>query len=286
MRNVFFFDIGAVGQAPREVKIITSDDFDTVTTEGWLTQNGLTPDQLLPTDYIALSYGVSSTNPGGTFGFYIPSFGANNAITLVPQANASEVTYTAPSVANYLAKFSNTTGNLTTAPGDVTNLGGINAGTPGTLGYLRIYPGTNARGWLNISATNNVSNYAFNITNAAVGQDTDLTIADPVNATGVIPTTVGLTTGNLVKGGAGSILVDAGAAIHGGTDTWGGGGTSHQFTTTGTVAGSIVTVSLRAQAGTAYIVSYVVGTDTTTVTFSADPGAGTIINWTSLTAAI
>ena len=83
----------------------------------------------------------------------------------------------------------------------------------------------------------------------------------------------------LTSDASGNLSFANNAALTSGTSSWGGGGTSNTFTATGVTSSSQVVVSISAQANSAYIKSYTVGTNTIAVTFSADPGAGTAITW-------
>lgn len=69
------------------------------------------------------------------------------------------------------------------------------------------------------------------------------------------------------------------------TPVWGGGSTSNAFSAPGLFSYSVVTASILSQTNTASIVSVVPSTDTLTVTFSADPGANTVINYIAVTPA-
>lgn len=70
------------------------------------------------------------------------------------------------------------------------------------------------------------------------------------------------------------------------TAAYGGGGTSNAFTATGLTASSIVVASIASQSNTASIVKVEPSADTLTVTFSADPGASTTVNYIALSAAV
>lgn len=63
------------------------------------------------------------------------------------------------------------------------------------------------------------------------------------------------------------------------TDTYAGGGTSHSFTVTGMAAGKVVVANILTSTNSVSITKVVPTTNTLTITFSADPGAGTTVNW-------
>ena len=67
------------------------------------------------------------------------------------------------------------------------------------------------------------------------------------------------------------------------TAAYGGGGTSNAYVATGVVATDIVVASILSQTtGTVSLVSVVPGAATITATFSADPGANTVLNWIAI----
>lgn len=70
------------------------------------------------------------------------------------------------------------------------------------------------------------------------------------------------------------------------TDAYAGGGTSNAFTATGLTAASIVTATISASTNAVSIAKAVPSTDTLTVTFSADPGAATKVNYIAFTPAV
>ena len=63
------------------------------------------------------------------------------------------------------------------------------------------------------------------------------------------------------------------------TGSYGGGGTSNAFTVTGVLSTDIVTAVIRASTTAVAIHKAVPTTDTITVTFSADPGASTTVDF-------
>lgn len=63
------------------------------------------------------------------------------------------------------------------------------------------------------------------------------------------------------------------------TAAYGGGGTSNAFTATGLVSTDIVVATILASTNAVSICKAVPTADTLTITFSADPGAGTTVQW-------
>lgn len=68
------------------------------------------------------------------------------------------------------------------------------------------------------------------------------------------------------------------------TTAYGGGGTSNAFTATGLAATDIVVATILASTNSVAITKAVPTTNTLTITFSADPGAGTTVQWHALPA--
>lgn len=70
------------------------------------------------------------------------------------------------------------------------------------------------------------------------------------------------------------------------TAAYGGGGTSNAFTATGLLATDIVSAVIRASTNAVSIAKAVPTADTLTVTFSADPGAGTTVDYIAARAVV
>lgn len=68
------------------------------------------------------------------------------------------------------------------------------------------------------------------------------------------------------------------------TAAYGGGGTSNAFTATGLAATDIVVATILASTNSVAITKAVPTANTLTITFSADPGAGTTVQWHALPA--
>lgn len=63
------------------------------------------------------------------------------------------------------------------------------------------------------------------------------------------------------------------------TATYGGGGTSNAFTATGLLSTDIVVATILTSANSVSVTKAVPTANTLTITFSADPGAGTTVQW-------
>lgn len=69
------------------------------------------------------------------------------------------------------------------------------------------------------------------------------------------------------------------AKYAGTTSAYGGGGTSNAFTVTGAAATDVASAVIRASTNAVSITKAVLTTNTLTVHFSADPGAGTTVDY-------
>lgn len=276
----------------RTVKIISSDNLATVTTAGYLNPASLQGYVIYNTDIINMWYGAvgqigQAITSAGTFGQFTATI-ANGVITLVEEVNIGNVLL--PVVANHIAIFNGTTGQITGNLSPAINGGNIQAGLSGTAGTLASFPATSAKGSLVIAAVANTGNTITTISNDAMGQASVMNIPDPGNAIGqflVGATATPLVSGNLIKAsGTAGLVVDAAFALHAGTTaSYAGGGTSNAFTTTNMTASSIVTAVILTSTNSVSITKAVPGTNTLTVTFSADPGAATTVSWISVTPA-
>lgn len=177
-------------------------------------------------------------------------------------------------------------------------------GLPGDLAYSLVIPTeTDAtfNGFILINAPGNAGSFTIQaiastgdfdtiLANSNMGQNTTVVIPDPGNANGQLLIAPGLTpftNGHLVvASGTHGVVVDAGYAIISATTAaYGGGATTNTFTATGLTAASIVTASNLTSTNSVSITKAVPGTNTLAITWSADPGAGTTVNWIATTAA-
>ncbi len=193
----------------------------------------------------------------------------------------------------------------------------------GTAGYLVSFPATGSKGSFRVTAVANSGDTLTTLSNVAMAQASVVSIPDPANAIGRLligATATPFTSGNFPKasGTAGLMIdsgvavaalstftgstvvgnivkassttgqiADAGFAVKAGTTTaYGGGGTSNAFTATGIGATSIVTAVILTSANAVSIAQAVPTANVLTVTFSADPGAGTTVSWIAITPAV
>jgi hypothetical protein len=282
--SIYTDTTGQVNVNPRRVKIITTDSLGTVTTAGYLGAEVVSTYAIVPTDIFDINYSYSTATNSGTYGEFLPTF--VNGIVTLSQAASSGITL--PTIANHIAVYTNTTGQLSKDAATAINGGNLQAGLSGTAGHLTSFPSTASTGSLSLTAVANSGNFANVISNASTAQATTWSLADPGAATAnILEAPSALVSGNLVKAsGTAGLIVDAAFALHAGTTgTYGGGGTSNAFTTTNMTASSIVTAVILTSTNSVSITKAVPTTNTLTVTFSADPGAGTTVSWISVTPA-
>lgn len=323
-----FTNAGQVDEPNREVKMSTDSSLAVITAAGWINNAQFAPDELLPTDHIAMNYGINGGNPGGTYTVLIPVFATNGQITLVEERPSGEVTYTgaliagdfanwnnttgtlvdsgyspsdasktkvvmlsaSPTIANYIACFSDTAGTIKNGSALAINPGSIQAGLSGTAGALFSMPPTPSTGSLSLTAAPNSGNFAVTITNRSIGQGCNFFLPDPGTAgANLLIAAVNPTIGHyLVASGVNGQMVDSGAKIFGGTTgLWAGGGVSHDFPVTNMVAGDVITGALLfTSTNVSTVYEAFAGAGVLSVFFSVDPGANTSVRYGGLTAAV
>ena len=250
----FFTDqTGLIGVRPKIIYINTNDTVQTVTTAGYLNGSVSYYGFSVESTDIAL---VNTTTGAAWFQISITQSNSANTYSLVPL----------PQIGNNIA-----------------------AGSNGVAGYFQSYPATASTGSLELKAVANSGNTITTISNASMGQASVVSIPDPGTATAdFVVAPAALVSGNLVQAsGTAGLVADAGYALHANvTASYGGGATSHGFTVTGMTASSVVIASNLTSTNAVSIVKVVPTTNTLTITWSADPGAGTTVNYIYATAAI
>lgn len=270
---------GQIGVKPRIIRIFCDDSFATLTTanyllsaqsQGYVFQNG---------DIAAVTYGTTPVSQFFTVNL------TSTTITLEPMAGEVNL----PVVANHIACFVDTSGTLGDDAATAINGGNIQAGLSGTAGTLASFPATAAKGSLKVVAVANTGDTVTTISNVAMGQASVISIPDPAGATAnfaVAP--AALVNNNLVKAsGTAGLVADAGARIISNTTAaYAGGGTNNVFVATGLTAAAKGSAVIRASTNSVSITKALPGTDTLDITFSADPGAGTTVDYLYTTAAL
>jgi hypothetical protein len=240
---------GEVGALPRLVRIVVDDLPSVFMVPGYLNSVARNGYPIYPTDFIHLT-----STADGSFNIYNPKI-SNGVISLLPQT-AQNITPGSTSFVGNLLKYIREDG----ATGD--------SGIPATS--IPQFPGS--------SVVGNIPDF----TNTTGGmQDSGIAIASLATYSGAT------VANNLVKAtNTTGTIADLGARILSGTTTiYAGGGTSNAFTVSGLTASSHGSCILRTSTNVVAI-SAVPSTNTLTVTFASDPGAGTTLDYVYTTAGL
>lgn len=251
--------IGQSGVKPGLIYIDTDDTLAEVTTAGYL--NGAESKWGVNFSEWQMALVTTKTSPSATatqVAWLEISYSGGNW-SLVPTGSPGSVTL--PTAANYIAHFTNATGNLSSAAANVINPGNIQAGVSGTAGTLASYPSTASRGALLLAAVANTGNTNVTVSNAAHGQATVVSIPDGGQATTEFILADNAGTQSITSG---NLSVAAGSLAASTTVTAG----------TGVVA---TTGGVRADAGN-------VTATTGNVTAGSDANAGIVTSFPSTTA--
>lgn len=223
----------------------------------------------------------------GTSGQLIDSgFSPSNA------AKTKVVMAEGASIANHIATYSDINGTISLDSSTAINVGDIQAGNSGNPGTLISYPSNPGAGKLVLSAANSGGNVTTTITHGPMSQSTTLLFADPgagVGLFGVMANSVPVDNGTVLFDGVNGLLKNAPYSFLSNTTTpWGGGATFFTFTATGMTSSSIVGgVTILSSTNPVSIASPIIpGPNTLTVTFSADPGANTVVSYIATTQSI
>lgn len=278
---------GLAGVFPNVVYLDTNDTLAQVTATGYL--NKLAAEKVLLNNAMALVSTKTSPNAIASQVTWLEVSKSGGNWSLIPTAGPGSVTL--PTIANHIATYTNTTGGLSEDPATAINAGNIQAGLSGTAGYLASFPSAATTGSLRLQAVANSGNTVTTLSNAAMGQASQINIPDPGNAIGQLLIAAGatpFTNKHLpIASGTGGLIVDSGAQLLTGTSpTYAGGGTSNAFSITGLSSAASGACVIRTSTNTVTIDKAVPGTNTLTVTFSADPGANTTVDYFYSTAAL
>lgn len=234
------------------VRMVSTSTLAQVATAGYLTAQADNIADLnkgewtwLATDMIACSASDGHqifVFSGSDFTSLIQLPGGNGAVTLPVVANdfavfdgtlgaikdlgfsASDATKTkvvmagSATVVNHIAKFVDTAGTVDDTAGAAINSGDIQAGLSGTAGKLISYPGTGAKGSLQVVGVANTGDTISTISNNAMGQATVANIPDPANAIAqflIAATATPFVSGNIpFASGTGGLMVDSGFGVN------------------------------------------------------------------------
>lgn len=278
--NVHIEQVGLVGVTPNIIFIDTNNTIAEVVATGFL--NSLPPQgYAIAESMMALvTTRVTPSSKSIQVGWFeIAKSGDDWSL----ESTGSPGSVTLPTIANHIATFTNTTGNLSEDPATAISGGNIQAGLSGTAGYLASFPATAARGSMRFVAANSVGDTVTTITNASMAAARTYTIPDGGQSassflltdsagTQTIATgSLALTLGNLTVA-AGNIAATLGSVTAGTTVTAGTGITA----TTGNIvasAGNINATLGSMSAGT----TMTAGTGVTATTGDITASAGNLV---------
>lgn len=217
--NIVPVQIGAVGVVPNIACIATNDTLATVLTTGYLNQAQQNGASLAESTMCLVSTKTSPSAAATQVGWLeVSHVGANWSLV----QTGAPGTVTLPTIANHIATYTNTAGQLSEDPATAISGGNIQAGLSGTAGYLASFPSASLKGSFRVSATANTGDTLVTLTNAAHGQASTYAIPDcGASAANLI---VSKTTGTQHIT-VGSLQVDAGTVTTGLV----GGGTAGGF---------------------------------------------------------
>lgn len=262
--NIAFVETGLVGVKPNLCLIETNNTLAQVTATGFLNEAVAQGNQFSDSTMACVVTKTSPSAASAQVGWLeVQKSGAN--WNLVPTGAPGSVTL--PTIANHIATFTNTTGNLSEDAATAINGGNLQAGLSGTPGYFASFPATAARGSLRLVAANSAGDTVTQITNASQAAARVYTIPDggqsasnflltdsagtQTIATGSLALTLGNITaaaGNIVAT-LGNITATAGAVAAGTTVT---AGTNLVAGASGS-AGTIISFPATAANGTLII---------------------------------
>lgn len=110
--SIISYQIGTAGEVnvnPRMCFFVVTDNLATVTTAGYLNNQALNPNQLIPTDIIQMIYSYNASTNSGTYGVFTVSI-SGGIVTIALAVDAGNVLL--PVVTGDVAVFNGTTGQI------------------------------------------------------------------------------------------------------------------------------------------------------------------------------
>ncbi len=201
-----------VGVYPNFKFAVFGDNLATITTAGYLNQVNLESNPISTTDVLQVLYSFNPQTQSGTYDIFTVSISSSGVITLVSDTSAGNVLL--PVVANNIAQFNGTTGQIYDGSATAAHAGNIQAGVSGTAGTFISFPATAANGTLILAAANAGGAFNTTIRNGTMAQSTVYTIPDVTAATGqLLAKTAAFVSGNLIQAsGTAGVTIDSGVA--------------------------------------------------------------------------
>ena len=251
------------GNYPQFKFAVFTDNLGAVTTAGYLNSSNIVSGfPLSNADIVMALYSYNQQTTSGTFGIFTVNIApASGQIILTLWGNSGDAVL--PTTANYLAHFTNTTGTISSASGNVIQPGNISAGLSGTAGTVASFPSVASKGSLILAGVANTGNTNTTISNSAMGQASVISIPDP----GASTANFMLNTGATAMAAGSSIVM---AKVNG-TEV------SNAMTANG-VAGLITTSVITIGAGGSYTINWTNSfiTSTSVVLLTSVAGTNTI----------
>lgn len=243
--------------------MVVADSLATITTAGYLNNAVLGGQSVSPFSLLPILYNYTEGQSSYTMGWFQVSI-TSGIITLFEQSSSHGATVTLPTLANSIAVFTNTAGNLGDAGTTAYNYAGnIQAGLSPVAGAFISQPNLANTGSFTFQAGANSGNFPIYFTNAAMGQSTIISVPDPGAATANV----------LLNTGTNTMLAGSKILLAKSTGTESGGNV-----TTTAQAGIITTSSLTTAAGSVYTITWTNSNITTNsvVLFTIMGGTNTV----------
>jgi len=212
--NIQTSQVGQVGVMPNIAYIATNDTLAQVTATGYLNQAVQNGASFYDSTMCLVTTKASPSATSVEVAWLEISHVGTNW-SLVPSGAPGSVDL--PTIANHIATYTNTTGNLSEDAPTAINNGNIQAGISGSAGYFASFPSAASKGSLRLAAVANTNDTVTTLSNAAMGQASVVSIPDPANAVGRLLIGASATpfvSGNFpMNSGTGGLMVDSGVAV-------------------------------------------------------------------------
>ncbi len=278
--------LGEVGVVPGEVKMLTTDDLATITTQGYLNGAGTQVSlvQLSPLDIVECMYSYNSST--GTASYVTLTVSVSGGlITLAPSTDLNSLLNgrifvgNASNVATAVlmsgdATLANT-GALTIANSAITN---VKVSASAAIAYSKLAALTS--GNILVGSVGNVA------TSVAMSGDATIVASGALTIAANAVTTAKILDANVTLAKLAAGITPSHVVKFAGQPTTVGGAAAEAFVVTGAAATDLAFVQIvNNGAANVTVLEAVVTLNTLTVTFSADPSNDVVINYQLLRAA-
>lgn len=278
--NLVRIQIGEVGIKPGTLKMLTTDSLATITTAGYLNGigNQLTSVDVAPSDIIECLYGYNSITDSGTFTLLAVSI-SNGVITLAAGADVEPL----PSAQIFVGNAS----NIAQARAMTGDISITNTGVTAIVAGVIVNADINAAAAIAYSKLATLATGSILAGNAGVPTATALSGDATIGATGVLTiaanaiTTAKILDANVTLAKLAAGITPSHVIKFANQVTTVGGAAAEAFTVTGAAAATdrAFVQIVNDGTGNVTVLQAVVTNNTLTVTFSANPGNDTVINY-------